>query len=112
MGSLIADISKLTYNTEVHNHKEMNMATARKTNQTSPNTQFAETESLAAHVAICTVRYDNLEKRIEAVEAKVDEVIEEISNYKDSLVKVIITSTATIVMSLIGLTITIALKLG
>jgi hypothetical protein len=88
----------------------MKMATAPR--KTTPNTQFAETESLAAHVAVCTVRYDNLEKRIEAVEAKVDEVIEEISNYKDSLVRVIITSTATIVMSLIGLTVTIALKLG
>ena len=84
------------------------MATARK----QPDTQFAESESLAAHVAICTVRYDNLEKRIEAVEAKVDEVIEEIQSYKDSLVRVIITSTATIVMALIGLTVTIALKLG
>jgi hypothetical protein len=84
------------------------MAAPRK----SPDTQFAETESLASHVAICTVRYDNLEKRIEAVEAKVDEVIEEISSYKDSLVRVIITSTCTIVGALIGLTITIALKLG
>jgi tetrahydromethanopterin S-methyltransferase subunit G len=88
----------------------MKMATAPR--KTTPNTQFAESESLAAHVAVCTVRYDNLEKRIEAVEAKVDEVIEEISSYKDSLVRVIITSTATIVISLIGLTVTIALKLG
>lgn len=110
MDSLTADISKLTYKTDPHNHnqKELNMATPRK----QPDTQFAESESLAAHVAICTVRYDNLEKRIEAVEAKVDEVIEEIQSYKDSLVKVIINSTAVIVMSLIGLTVTIALKLG
>lgn len=70
----------------------------------------AEKEDLSTHVDLCAQRYSLLEKRLTVLELKVDSIATAMSQGKDSLSKVIIGSTATIVSSLLGLVVTILLK--
>lgn len=74
------------------------------------HTLDAERDNLELHVDLCAQRYLILEKRLEILETKVDRITETISKGKDSLSKVIITSTGTLFASLLGLIITILMK--
>lgn len=69
-----------------------------------------ERTSLDAHVSICAIRYQQLDSRLLSVEGKVSELSKAIQDSKDSMTKVIIGSTATIVASLLGTIATILLK--
>jgi transcription elongation GreA/GreB family factor len=69
-----------------------------------------ERENLDAHVSICALRYANLDSRLTTIEEKVEKLSKAITDSKDSMNKVIIGSTATIVSSLVGLIITILMK--
>lgn len=70
----------------------------------------AEKEDLGLHVDLCAQRYNNLEHRLKVLEAKFDRLGDEIITNKKSLAAVIITASAAIVTSLLGLMATILLK--
>ena len=69
-----------------------------------------ERENLDAHVSICALRYAQLDTRLTVIEEKVEQLSKAITDSKNSMNKVIIGSTATIVSSLVGLIITILMK--
>ncbi len=75
------------------------------------NTVTAEREDLGLHVDLCQQRYLMLEKRLAVVETKVDGINETIRKSQNSLAKVIITATSTIVASLMGLTLALIFKI-
>jgi len=69
-----------------------------------------ENESLPAHTAICAQRYKQLDLRLITLENKMDAVQKDILEGQKSLKTTIITSTASIVASLLGVIITILMK--
>jgi hypothetical protein len=69
-----------------------------------------ERENLDAHVSICALRYAQLDTRLTVIEQKVVELSQAITDSKNSMTKVIIGASATIVSSLVGLIITIIMK--
>lgn len=69
-----------------------------------------ENESLPAHVSICSQRYKQLDLRLNTLEIKMDAVQKEIVEGQKSLKTTIITSAATIVVSLIGVIGTVFMK--
>lgn len=80
-----------------------------------------EQEDLATHVEICTLRYKNLQDQIDALESRVDHISLEIKELradtvagfseikkilqanKDEKFKVMVTSTATVVVGLLAM---------
>ena len=69
-----------------------------------------EKESLEAHVDLCAMRYKQLETRLSTLEVKVDSISKAIAESSNGMKRVLITSTATVVTSIIGLIITILMK--
>jgi len=69
-----------------------------------------ENESLPAHTAICAQRYKQLDLRLITLENKMDAVQKDILDGQKSLKTTIITATATIVSSLLGVIVTILMK--
>jgi len=61
-----------------------------------------EKSSLEAHVDLCAMRYRHLDLRLSTLEAKMDAVQKDIIEGQKSLKTTIITTTATIVISVIG----------
>jgi tetrahydromethanopterin S-methyltransferase subunit G len=61
-----------------------------------------EKENLEAHVELCQQRYEVLERRLTAVEHKLEDVHSEIQNGNKSLIKVLIGATGTIVAGLLS----------
>lgn len=61
-----------------------------------------EKESLEAHVDLCALRYEQMDKRLTAVEEKIDMIHEDIKDGQNSLVKVLIGSAGTIVSGLLA----------
>jgi hypothetical protein len=77
---------------------------------TSPVTNL-EKSSLEAHVDLCALRYGQLDTRLTALEKKVDEVHEDIVEGQKSLTKVIIGTAGTVIAGVLGLIVTILMKL-
>lgn len=69
-----------------------------------------EKENLASHVEMCALRYGELDRRLSSLEIKLTEVAKEVSDGKNSLAKVIITSTGLIITGILGSIVTIVLK--
>ena len=69
-----------------------------------------ETESLATHVALCEIRYQNLHNRLDKLEEKMNEFHSDLTKNASKMTGIIITSTATIVASILGLITTILMK--
>jgi len=69
-----------------------------------------EKENLEAHVELCAERYKHVESRLAVIEIKVESLAEKIDESKNSMNKVIIGATATIVVGLIATIITVFLK--
>jgi len=61
-----------------------------------------EKESLEAHVDLCALRYQSLDKRLNDVESKINEVHNEIKSGNQSLVKVLIGAAGTIIAGLLS----------
>lgn len=61
-----------------------------------------EKESLEAHVDLCALRYQSLDKRLNDVEAKINEVHNEIKSGNQSLVKVLVGAAGTIIAGLLS----------
>lgn len=69
-----------------------------------------ERENLEAHVDLCAERYANLESRLGVIEIKVEGIHKDITAGNQSMSKVIIGATSTIVASLLSVVVTILLK--
>lgn len=69
-----------------------------------------ERTNLEAHVDLCAERYKHLETRLEIIEKKVESLATAITESKNSMSKVIIGATATIIAGLISTVVTILMK--
>jgi len=77
---------------------------------TSPTTNL-EKESLEAHVDLCALRYEQLDRRMTLLEEKVEDVHKDIVHGQKGLTKVIIGTTGTIIASVLTVVVTILLKM-
>ena len=78
---------------------------------TTPTTNL-EKESLEAHVDLCALRYGQLDQRLTALEDKVDGIHNDILEGQKSMTKVIIGTAGTIIAGVLGLVVTIVMKMG
>jgi len=69
-----------------------------------------ERENLEAHVDLCAQRYQILESRLTNIETKVESIHADINKGNQSMSKVIISSSGTIVAGLLGLIATLIIK--
>lgn len=61
-----------------------------------------EKESLEAHVDLCALRYQNLDRRLTLIESKVEEIHKDITTGQKSLTKVLIATAGTVVAGLLS----------
>jgi hypothetical protein len=66
-----------------------------------PTTEL-EKESLEAHVDLCALRYESLDRRLTNIEEKVDDIHKDIHDGNKSMTKVLIGATGTIVAGLLS----------
>ena len=78
---------------------------------TTPTTKL-EKESLEAHVDLCALRYGQLDERLTNLENKVDTIHDDILEGQKSMTKVIIGTAGTIIAGVLGLVVTIVMKMG
>ena len=78
---------------------------------TAPTTNL-EKESLEAHVDLCALRYGQLDERMSNLEEKVDHIHSDILEGQKSLTKVIIGTAGTVIAGVLGVVVTILMKLG
>ena len=74
------------------------------------HTTEIEKENLEAHVELCAERYKQLDKRLSTIENKVENLAIKIDDSQQSMSKVIIGATATIIAGLISTVVTILMK--
>jgi len=77
---------------------------------TLPSTAL-EKESLEAHVDLCALRYEQMDKRLTTVETKLDGIADQMAAGQSSLTKVIIGAAGTIVAGLLSTIVVIILQL-
>lgn len=75
------------------------------------STTDLEKTSLEAHVDLCAIRYDTLDKRLTKVEQKLDKIAEDMKAGQNGLSKVIIGSAGTIVAGLLSTIVVIIMQL-
>ena len=71
-----------------------------------------EKKSLEAHVDLCALRYGQLDSRLTALEQKVDGIHSDILEGQKSMTKVIIGTAGTIIAGVLGIVVTILMKMG
>lgn len=71
-----------------------------------------EKESLEAHVDLCALRYENLDRRLTNVETKLDTISDDMKAGQNSLSKVIIGAAGTIVAGLLSTIVVVLMQLG
>lgn len=74
------------------------------------STTELEKTSLEAHVDLCALRYENLDRRLTNVETKLDHISEAMKAGQHSLSKVIIGAAGTIVSGLLGVVVVILMN--
>lgn len=74
------------------------------------STTSLEKESLEAHVDLCAIRYEQMDKRLNKVEEKLDELADQMATGQNSLVKVIIGASGTIVAGLLSTIVVVLLQ--
>lgn len=77
----------------------------------SQTTQL-ERESLEAHVDLCAMRYLQLDTRLSNLEKKVDGIHTDIIEGQKSMTKVIIGTAGTVIAGVLGIVITILMRVG
>lgn len=77
----------------------------------SLHTTSLEKESLEAHVDLCALRYENLDKRLNSVENKIEDLHKDIKSGNAGLIKVIVGAAGTITAGLLSTIIVILLKI-
>ena len=70
-----------------------------------------ERENLEAHVDLCAIRYEVLEKRLGNVEDKIQHIHDDMGKSHSSLVKVIIGTSGTIVAGLLSTIVVILMNM-
>lgn len=70
-----------------------------------------EKESLEAHVDLCALRYENLDRRLTNVETKLDGIADDMKQGQNSLAKVIIGAAGTIVAGLLSTIVVIVMNM-
>lgn len=75
------------------------------------STTALEKESLEAHVDLCAIRYEQMDKRLTTVENKLDGIADQMAAGQNSLTKVIIGAAGTIVAGLLSTIVVIILQL-
>jgi tetrahydromethanopterin S-methyltransferase subunit G len=76
------------------------------------STSALEKESLEAHVDLCALRYEQMDKRLTTVEEKLDDIAAQMTAGQNSLVKVIIGAAGTIVAGLLSTIVVILLQVA
>ena len=71
-----------------------------------------EKESLEAHVDLCAMRYLQLDTRLTTLETKVDSIHNDILEGQKSMTKVIIGTAGTVIAGVLGIVVTILMKMG
>jgi hypothetical protein len=77
---------------------------------TSPTTNL-EKESLEAHVDLCALRYEQLDRRMTNLENKVEHIHEDIIHGQKSMTKVLIGTAGTVIAAVASVIVTILLKM-
>lgn len=77
----------------------------------SPTTELEKT-SLEAHVDLCALRYQQLDARLTSLEKKVEAIHDDVIDGQKSLTKVIIGTAGTVIAGVLGVVVTILLKMG
>lgn len=77
----------------------------------NPTTSL-EKQSLEAHVDLCALRYLQLDTRLTHLEKKVEEIHDDIVDGQKSMTKVIIGTAGTVIAGVLGIVVTILMKLG
>ena len=70
-----------------------------------------ERESLEAHVDLCALRYEALDRRLNSLEEKVDDIHNDIVDGQKGLSKVIIGTAGTVIAGVLSIVVTILLKM-
>lgn len=68
----------------------------------SASTTELEKQSLEAHVDLCALRYESLDKRMSKIEEKMDEIHKDVTDGNKSMVKVLIGTAGTIIAGLLS----------
>lgn len=76
------------------------------------STTQLERESLEAHVDLCAIRYEALDGRLTNVEKKLDNIADQMAAGQNSLSKVIIGATGTIIAGLLSTIVVVLLQIG
>jgi hypothetical protein len=76
------------------------------------STTKLERESLEAHVDLCAIRYEALDGRLTNVEKKLDNIADQMAAGQNSLSKVIIGATGTIIAGLLSTIVVVLLQIG
>lgn len=71
-----------------------------------------EKESLEAHVDLCAMRYLQLDTRLTNLENKVDGIHSDILEGQKSMTKVLIGTAGTVLAGVLGIIVTILMKMG
>jgi hypothetical protein len=69
-----------------------------------------ERTSLEAHVDLCAIRYDNLDKRLSKVEEKLEELADTMKNANTALIKVIVGAAGSVVASLLSVIVVVLMN--
>lgn len=69
-----------------------------------------ERTSLEAHVDLCAIRYDNLDKRLSKVEEKLEELADTMKNSNTALIKVVVGAAGSVVASLLSVIIVVLMN--
>jgi hypothetical protein len=77
----------------------------------TPTTDLEKT-SLEAHVDLCALRYQQLDTRLTSLEKKVEAIHDDVIDGQKSLTKVIIGTAGTVIAGVLGVVVTILLKMG
>lgn len=78
--------------------------------QPMTQTTNLERESLEAHVDLCALRYQSLDRRLTTIEEKVEEIHKDITEGQKSMTKVLIGTAGTIVAGLLSTIIVLLLN--
>lgn len=76
------------------------------------STTKLEKESLEAHVDLCALRYGQLDERLTTLETKVETIHTDILEGQKSMTKVIIGTAGTVIAGVMGIIVTILMKMG
>lgn len=68
----------------------------------SSTTTELEKTSLEAHVDLCAIRYESLDKRMSKIEDKMDQIHKDVTEGNKSMVKVLIGTAGTIIAGLLS----------